>query len=41
LHILFEEMLLWALDGWADRRPEFAIEITEEQAAEAVRSRAL
>lgn len=33
---LFEEMLLWALDGWADRGPEFAIEITEEQAVEAV-----
>jgi ribosomal protein S18 acetylase RimI-like enzyme len=33
---LFEEMLCWALDAWADRGPRFSIEITEEQAAEAV-----
>lgn len=32
---LFEEMLLWALDAWADRGPRFSIEITEHQAPEA------
>jgi|CXWK01.1.fsa_nt_gi GNAT superfamily N-acetyltransferase len=32
---LFEEMVCWALDTWADRGPGFAIEITEEQAVEA------
>jgi len=32
---LFEEMLRWVLDNWADHGPRLAIEVTEEQPAEA------